>query len=667
MKLNKFIGMGVAVLALSLALCGCGDRKSNSESRSESNSESKPDSESASSSDRAPGKFSPMVTKDATFALGVNLDKRQVFKVVDAYLDQVCSWLQLRDKDVDQVKTIVSRSKKDLFACVPWELRDLLDEKGLRDAEFRWAVISLEDLNFDYYQPLHGLSVAIAMDADLGKLIPKDLVIRRIDKDYTNDVVFTEMSLEGEKVWHIHERINDPIESRGKTIVSDESYFPYGLLGDFIHELNKDGIDLHVASLDGQLLLAASSRGSLAKQIRLYRQGKGAGDALGGFSAKEGELIHLKVDNVGERILAIGGQNGVQEVAQLLPDGERVIKGLGVFEGDVKVSSDGTVSTAASLKAASEEDADKIRTLAKVGLMAARSQWNENPYMPREFVKKLDAVKIGGTDGEIKVQNVDPLPAFGPVISSARLSADLLVMAINGRKLIMGIVQANIDRQGKLSPLWPRMWQEKDASNTSSDDVSARAYRSATDYFNALFDMEHYGTPEWDPSVDGELLSTLGKNAVVNGKINPAGLDWCIAANITVEDQDFLPVLVSANINPELLYGDQFDGSDPSPLPIGPKSGAAKSMFGDQGIVLVRKSGAAESYKVKYARYAFVYNHQSFDNSGREHPTVWLTPTGVAVPSKNVAVPGKGKRGTQRWEKPKESWSKPAKESWSKK
>ena len=662
MRLRKFIGMAAAALALSLALCGCGDKKSRSESKS--------DSESASSSDRAPGKFSPMVTKDAAFALGVNLDKRQAFKVVDAYLDQVCSWLQLRDKDVDQVKTIVSRSKKDLFACVPWELRDLLDEKELRDAEFRWAVISLEDLNFDDYQPLHGLSAAIAMDADLGKFIPQDMVIRRVFelRDYrkgrliteTNDVVFTEMSLEGEKVWHIYERINDPIESRGKTIVSGESYFPYGLLRDFIHELNKDGIDLHVASLDGQLLLAASSRGSLAKQIRLYRQGKGAGDALGGFSAKEGELIHLKVDNVGERILAIGGQNGVREVAQLLPDGERVIKGLGVFEGDVKVSSDGMVSVSASLKAASEEDADEIRTLAKVGLMAARSQWNENPYMPREFVKKLDAVKIGGTDGEIKVQNVDPLPAFGPVVSSARLSSDLLTMAMNGRKLIMGIVQANIDRQGKLSPLWPRTWQEKDASNVSSDDVSARAYRSAADYFNALFDMEHYGTPEWDPSVDRELLSTLGKNAVVNGKINPAGLDWCIAANITVEDQDFLPVLVSANVNPELLYGDQFDGQDDSLLPIGPKSGAPKSMFCDQGIVLVRKSGAAETCKIKYVRYDVIYNRQGFDNSGREHPIVWLTPTGVAVP-------GKGKRGTQRWEKPKESWSKPAKESWSKK
>ncbi len=201
-------------------------------------------------------------------------------------------------------------------------------------------------------------------------------------------------------------------------------------------------------------------------------------------------------------------------------------------------------------------------------------------------------------------------------------------MAMNGRKLVIGMIQANIDREGKMPSVWPRTWQEGHASDSS--DVSARAYKSATDYFNALFDMEHYGTAEWDPCVDGELLSTLGKNAVVNGKINPAGLDWCIAANVEDDTQDFLPVLISANVNPALLCDSRFDGKDPRPLPIGPESGAPKSLFGDKAIVLVRKIGAAEHIKTEYARYNVFYNHQAFDNSYRKHPVVWLTPTGIA-------------------------------------
>ena len=51
------------VLILALALYGCSDKKSNSGSSSESKSDSK------SELSQTPCKFSPMVTKDAAFAL----------------------------------------------------------------------------------------------------------------------------------------------------------------------------------------------------------------------------------------------------------------------------------------------------------------------------------------------------------------------------------------------------------------------------------------------------------------------------------------------------------------------------------------------------------------------------------------------------------------------
>ena len=192
---------------------------------------------------------------------------------------------------------------------------------------------------------------------------------------------------------------------------------------------------------------------------------------------------------------------------------------------------------------------------------------------------------------------------------------------------MMGIIQANVER-GNLGPVWPRTWRNDFVS--TSDDITHKTFKSAAEYFEALFDMEHYGTSDWDPVVDGELLSTLGKNAVVGKKINPEGLDWCIAANVMDETQDFIPVLVSANVNPALLPCRQFSGRDDSKLPIGRKSGAARSMFGDDAVVLVRKSGAAERIKARNFTLEAVFNRQGFDNSGWEHPIVWLTPTGLA-------------------------------------
>ena len=609
MKHRTFIGLAVAALTLSLSFCGCGDKNSKSESKS--------DSQSASSSNRPRGKFSPKVTKDAAFALGVNLDKRQAFKVVDAYLDQFCGLMRLREEDVDELKGVVSRSKKELFADAPRALRKFLDERGLSDVDLHWAVISLEDLKVGYEDlkvgydvQVYGLSVAIAGEVDLEKLIPKDLVIRTVR--HRPAVVFKEMMLEGEKVWRIEPQ--------------DESILPR-------RELERAGIYPHVTSLDGQLLLAASSRNALVKLIRLYRQGKDAGDALGTFSAKAGELLHLRVNDVGERVRQIVSQSDLQEIAQIRPGADQAIKRLGALVADVKVSPDGMLQTSASLKAASEKDAEMIRTLAKGGLMKVRSQWIENPYVPREIMEMLGAVRIGGTDGEIKVQNVNSLLAFWHVFSSARLNADLPTAAINGRKLIMGIVQANIDRQGKADPLWPRSDNDEDERAAPRNDVSSKAYTSAADYFNALFDMDHYGTPQWNPAVDGDLLSTLGKNAVVRKgerwMIDPAGLDWCIAANITDDMQDFMPVLVSANVNPVMLdlYSNLFDGKNSSPLEIGPKRGAPKSMFGDQAIVVVRKSGAAESLKRNVACYNKFYR-QSFDYTSRANKIVWLTPAG---------------------------------------
>jgi hypothetical protein len=211
------------------------------------------------------------------------------------------------------------------------------------------------------------------------------------------------------------------------------------------------------------------------------------------------------------------------------------------------------------------------------------------------------------------------------------LSANASVLALNGRKLYVGIIQANVERKAAgVGPVWPRT---KAAAGADKKNTAARAYASAAEYFSVLFDREHHGTSEWAPGMDGNLLSSLGKKGVVGKTISASGLDWCIAANVTDEMPDDTIVLVSANFNPALLlrkWDGQADGK--KILPIGPKSGAPKSMLGDRAVVIVRKGGSAETIKKKFLTYDVLYRKRAFDITNMDPPLVYLTPTGVVEP-----------------------------------
>ncbi len=210
--------------------------------------------------------------------------------------------------------------------------------------------------------------------------------------------------------------------------------------------------------------------------------------------------------------------------------------------------------------------------------------------------------------------------------------------AKNGHKLVMGIIQVNAEREkaGKRTTVWPFT----DDMNVYGSD-STYECSSATNYFNVLFDMQHYGTDDWNPKIDGDLLSTLGKDAVVGGTISAGGLDWCIAANVAVFHidkswPDWYPILISANFNPKLLQRAWSPNDSDKCLPIGPKSGAAKSMFGDTAIVIVRKNGTAQVIKAKDLTYNMLYQGVSFDNEGCKF--YYLTPTGIAELSSGPEV-----------------------------
>ncbi len=604
---STFKTVCASALALSLALCGCGDKKSGSDSD--------PKSDDGSSGTPTRAAFKPMVGKDVKYALGVNLDKDQIFKVIDACIAELVKVLkdeeanspdfdegngsELKEK-VIEIKDQVAACKEDPFKKAPEDLRALLDESGLRNPEIYWGVLTLEDFKVMDEQPqFRGLSLAIAGKVDLEKLISA------LQGELGPDLDLEKTMLEGERTWHV--------------VSSDSS---------FARNLRKARIDPYVTSLDGQLLLVAGSRETLIKQILLYRKGEGKGDLLHGFSAAGGECAHLHLSGVGDMLWQYAPPRMMRDLASPIENGKGILLGLKDLVLDVKARSDGSLWGSVQLGTASSKDADQLRTFAKNKLPLAGKALK----VPACVKKMIEEVEIGGEMDRFEIGNVNlslTLGAFMPVVSSAMLDANARTMAMQGRKIIMGIIQANIDRQGKFDPVWPRT--EVDEGKGSGTDVADRAYVCATDYFSALFNLENYGKQEWEPNIDGELLSALwgaGVPGMSGHRLLHQNVAWNIAANVTDETPDFMPVLISANFNPSLLLN-KWDGQTDGKrlLPIGPKSGAMRSMFGDKAIVIVRKSGAAEVIKKKDLTLGRLYNYQAFDNSGSEKvPIRYLEP-----------------------------------------
>jgi hypothetical protein len=99
----------------------------------------------------------------------------------------------------------------------------------------------------------------------------------------------------------------------------------------------------------------------------------------------------------------------------------------------------------------------------------------------------------------------------------------------------------------------------------------------------------------------------------VKGKLRPETIQWCISCDFPVAKDDpaayaRIPMLVSANLNPAFLLR-EWDGSKDADkvIPLGPKSGAEKSLFGDACAVIVFNDGTAEIIPAKELTYARIY------------------------------------------------------------
>jgi len=200
--------------------------------------------------------------------------------------------------------------------------------------------------------------------------------------------------------------------------------------------------------------------------------------------------------------------------------------------------------------------------------------------------------------------------ALFPAISSAMLSAQTNALAMHGRNLFIGITQANVDRESHgRSSVWPK---DQNKEEGEGEDIAYQTYGDADSYFDALFDMDSYGTTEWTPYVDVDIkfVSGAGVSAYKGNKTLKGCVAWKVVADLTDDMPDVVPVLVSRNIST-----DQFATSGTvetmSQTTQQPVDTTYTQPFGNKASVVIHKGGAAGVYKGRYQSLCDIYDKQT--------------------------------------------------------
>ncbi|MBR6588266.1 MAG: hypothetical protein IKK82_12715 [Kiritimatiellae bacterium] len=101
----------------------------------------------------------------------------------------------------------------------------------------------------------------------------------------------------------------------------------------------------------------------------------------------------------------------------------------------------------------------------------------------------------------------------------------------------------------------------------------------------------------------------------VRGKLRPETIQWSISCDFPVAKDNpaayaRIPMLVSANLNPAYLLR-EWDGSTDAGriIPLGPESGAEKSLFDDAYAVIIFNDGSAETIPANELTYMRIYRH----------------------------------------------------------
>jgi hypothetical protein len=206
-------------------------------------------------------------------------------------------------------------------------------------------------------------------------------------------------------------------------------------------------------------------------------------------------------------------------------------------------------------------------------------------------------------------------------------------VSARARDIYVAITSANTDREPLgLGNIWPKT-KLKSGVDASSNDISVKCFTNSSDYFYEIFDGPNVGMDRHDPYVKGFDYSKLAgagvPGKVGGGKLTAENNMWAIAANITEEDSDVIPLLITRNVDVKLLEYFINHGGPTSNLNMRIALGAGeyKTPFGDKGAVFVRKGGGTFNFQAKYATVRYLFNSETLPPRDPSKPKiVYLMP-----------------------------------------
>jgi len=179
----------------------------------------------------------------------------------------------------------------------------------------------------------------------------------------------------------------------------------------------------------------------------------------------------------------------------------------------------------------------------------------------------------------------------GAARASKKADSSMDRAAIRARDIYVSIICSNTEREPLgLGNVWPKAGKKMEWHHKDIHDIT---FENSSDYFSALLDSENMHNPQaWAPFADGLDWTKFAGGGIPPkvgaGRLTAENNIWIIAANITDEMEDIIPVLITRNVDPASLIPKEGDLREQRIRP----SPDFKTPFGDEGFVLIRKGGA---------------------------------------------------------------------------
>lgn len=351
----KFIKIAAGA-ALALAMVGCGkDAASSADGAAASSTKSASAATSAAKAVVAKKVYEPKALAGSTIAV-------QYRKNTSAALKPL----------VDTLVTSFKTSFSESFAKTADEedaaqAKKFYTDSGLESADIKWALVTVGGVSLAEIESdkVPEVAVAVAFDHDMEKIVAA--LVASLDEEEKKELVETKVA--GVKVWKI----------------DDES-------------AKADGAEPCFASLDGTLMLAATTPAVMERLVALYNGGKGESAAFASLSSGGDAVLRVFVPALGELVKKAteGSETDLSAVDMLIPNGSNILLGLGDVDLSVLANASGA-SLKLAVNTATDSDAESLRTMLNAFVTSYVEGLKESTDEEDKFAySALKDLKLGG-------------------------------------------------------------------------------------------------------------------------------------------------------------------------------------------------------------------------------------------------------------------------------